>query len=280
MTLPFFGSGIVELPPEGFKRAKNSRKMQMVFFVHEGKVLVTVGPPAVEQNGRGVSGGEAETNEFVISKGGVWVVPRGMSLHCFSFPFLPSPITITPHCIAFQPQDRRSARARARKATPRHHRGRRVLSTHRPRSRKEEAVSSICQLIFKLEELEDARSEAVCATSRRNNLSIAPKHRTSCVSLHPCQGLPLLQAPYLRPFMKNPEELPSSDGVLHRRCQHAFCLRSHDIGATQLWGWLVWLLCDFARKILAGLFSCGAFACLLFLFLDRFWLHFSLGRNR
>ena len=50
MTLPFFGSGIVELPPEGYKRAKNSRKMQMVFFVHEGKVLVTVGPPALEQS--------------------------------------------------------------------------------------------------------------------------------------------------------------------------------------------------------------------------------------
>jgi centromere protein C len=83
MTLPFFGSGIVELPPEGFKRAKNSRKMQMVFFVHQGKVLVTVGPPAVEQNGRGVSGNEAETNEFAISKGGVWVVPRGTFLLYF-----------------------------------------------------------------------------------------------------------------------------------------------------------------------------------------------------
>lgn len=44
----------------------------MVFFVHEGKVLVTVGPPAV--NGRE---GESETNEFAVSKGGVWVVPRG-----------------------------------------------------------------------------------------------------------------------------------------------------------------------------------------------------------
>ena len=72
MTLPFFGSGVVEVPPQGFKRAKNSRKMQMVFFVHEGKVLVTVGPPAV--NGRE---GESETNEFAVSKGGVWVVPRG-----------------------------------------------------------------------------------------------------------------------------------------------------------------------------------------------------------
>ena len=69
MTLPFFGSGVVELPPEGFKRAKNSSKMQMCFFVHEGKVLVEVGP---------TSGGEMNT--FAISRGGVWVVPRGKLL--------------------------------------------------------------------------------------------------------------------------------------------------------------------------------------------------------
>jgi centromere protein C len=66
MTLPFFGSGIVELPPEGFKRAKNSSKMQMCFFVHEGKVMVEVGPAT-----------DGETNTFAISRGGVWVVPRG-----------------------------------------------------------------------------------------------------------------------------------------------------------------------------------------------------------
>lgn len=60
LTLPFFGSGMVELPPGGFKRAKNSRKMQMVFFVHEGKCMVDVGG-----------------NEFAVAKGGVWVVPRG-----------------------------------------------------------------------------------------------------------------------------------------------------------------------------------------------------------
>ncbi|KXL41810.1 MAG: hypothetical protein FE78DRAFT_511319 [Acidomyces sp. 'richmondensis'] len=67
MTMPFFGSGVVELPPEGFKRAKNSRKMQMCFFVHEGKVMVEVG-------GQGMQG---DVNTFAISKGGVWVVPRG-----------------------------------------------------------------------------------------------------------------------------------------------------------------------------------------------------------
>ncbi|KAF2206952.1 hypothetical protein CERZMDRAFT_115429 [Cercospora zeae-maydis SCOH1-5] len=65
MTLPFFGAGVVEVPPEGFKRAKNSRKMQMAFFVHEGKVMVEVGAT------------EMEVNQFAISKGGCWVVPRG-----------------------------------------------------------------------------------------------------------------------------------------------------------------------------------------------------------
>ncbi|KAK0822584.1 mitotic fidelity of chromosome transmission-related protein, partial [Friedmanniomyces endolithicus] len=66
LTLPFFGTGLVEIPPEGFKRAKNSRKMQMVFFVYEGKVLVEIG----------TQGGEVSVNEFAITKGGVWVVPR------------------------------------------------------------------------------------------------------------------------------------------------------------------------------------------------------------
>jgi hypothetical protein len=72
--------------------------MQMVFFVHEGKVLVTVGPPAIEQDGG--AGSHAEVNEFAISKGGVWVVPRGMFLICFVslLPSEPSPICFSePH---------------------------------------------------------------------------------------------------------------------------------------------------------------------------------------
>lgn len=60
LSLPFFGSGIVELPPGSEKRPKNARKMQMVFFVHYGNVQVTV----------------AETT-FRIGKGGMWFVPRG-----------------------------------------------------------------------------------------------------------------------------------------------------------------------------------------------------------
>lgn len=60
LTMPFFGSGIVELPPGGFKHRKNTRRMQMVFFVHYGKVTVEVG-----------------ATRFVITKGGMWQVPRG-----------------------------------------------------------------------------------------------------------------------------------------------------------------------------------------------------------
>lgn len=61
LTMPFMGAGIVDLPPGAEKRPKNSRKMHMVFFVHFGKVLVTVN--------------EAQ---FRITAGGMWFVPRGM----------------------------------------------------------------------------------------------------------------------------------------------------------------------------------------------------------
>lgn len=69
MTMPFFGAGMVEIPPEGYKRTKNSRKMQMIFFVHEGKVTV-----------------EVADIKFGMSKGGVWQVPRGTSKLIFFFP--------------------------------------------------------------------------------------------------------------------------------------------------------------------------------------------------
>ncbi|KAI0156393.1 hypothetical protein GGR57DRAFT_463321 [Xylariaceae sp. FL1272] len=60
LTMPFFGSGIVDLPPGAEKRPKNSRKMHLTFFVHTGTVEVTV----------------AQT-VFNISKGGQFFVPRG-----------------------------------------------------------------------------------------------------------------------------------------------------------------------------------------------------------
>lgn len=60
LTLPFLGAGVVDLPPGAEKRPKNSRKMHMVFFVHFGKVSVTINEVA-----------------FGISAGGTWFVPRG-----------------------------------------------------------------------------------------------------------------------------------------------------------------------------------------------------------
>lgn len=60
LTMPFFGSGLVDLPPGSEKKPKNSRKMQMVFFVFYGRVEVTV-----------------NESTFRIGKGGMWQVPRG-----------------------------------------------------------------------------------------------------------------------------------------------------------------------------------------------------------
>jgi centromere protein C len=60
LSLPFFGGGLVTIPPGGIKVNRNSKSNQMMFFVHCGKVTVTV-----------------ELSEFVISKGGLWHVPRG-----------------------------------------------------------------------------------------------------------------------------------------------------------------------------------------------------------
>lgn len=69
---PWFGIGMVDIPVDGMKKAKNSRRMQMAFFVIKGKVGVTVAD-----------------NEFVISQGGIWQVPRGKcNVFCPKFAFL------------------------------------------------------------------------------------------------------------------------------------------------------------------------------------------------
>ncbi|TGJ86084.1 hypothetical protein E0Z10_g2713 [Xylaria hypoxylon] len=60
LTLPFFGAGVVDLPPGAEKRLKNSRMRHLVFFVHTGNVLVTI-----------------SQTEFAIAKGGMFFVPRG-----------------------------------------------------------------------------------------------------------------------------------------------------------------------------------------------------------
>ncbi|KAK4042785.1 kinetochore CENP-C fungal-like protein [Parachaetomium inaequale] len=55
----FIGAGVVDLPPGAIKRLKNSRKVFMIFFVHVGRVQVTV-----------------QETSFRISKGGIFIVPR------------------------------------------------------------------------------------------------------------------------------------------------------------------------------------------------------------
>ncbi|CRG83227.1 Centromere protein 3 [Talaromyces islandicus] len=60
LSYSFIGSGIVEIPPEGVKRPKNSKRMHMVFYVSHGRVQVDV---------NGV--------QFTAGKGCVFQVPRG-----------------------------------------------------------------------------------------------------------------------------------------------------------------------------------------------------------
>ncbi|MCJ1352632.1 MAG: hypothetical protein MMC33_002616 [Icmadophila ericetorum] len=60
LSLPFFGSGMVDIPPGGEKRTKKCGRMQMVFFVYRGRVKVNV-----------------SNVPFSVGKGGMWQVPRG-----------------------------------------------------------------------------------------------------------------------------------------------------------------------------------------------------------
>lgn len=60
LALPFFHTGVVDLPPGGEKRMKNSRKNHMVFWLFYGRVRVDVAGA-----------------EFSVGKGGMWQVPRG-----------------------------------------------------------------------------------------------------------------------------------------------------------------------------------------------------------
>ena len=72
ITLPFFHSGMVDIPPGGEKKTKNSRKNHMVFWVFSGRVQVKV----------------ADTS-FSIGRGGMWQVPRGTSSIAFFSSSLP-----------------------------------------------------------------------------------------------------------------------------------------------------------------------------------------------
>ncbi|KAN0075975.1 Mif2 [Elaphomyces granulatus] len=60
LSSSFLGSGIVEIPPGGVKKPKNSKKMHMVFYVCHGRVQVDIS---------GV--------QFSVGKGCIFQVPRG-----------------------------------------------------------------------------------------------------------------------------------------------------------------------------------------------------------
>lgn len=67
-TEEFFGTGMIEVPPGGIKRTKNSGKMHLVFYMLSGKVEVKVGE-----------------NSFRVRKGAQFMVPRGMILPFYPF---------------------------------------------------------------------------------------------------------------------------------------------------------------------------------------------------
>ncbi|KAF2811671.1 uncharacterized protein BDZ99DRAFT_475198 [Mytilinidion resinicola] len=56
----FFGAGIINLPPGGFKRPRNARQMQFAFYLFDGTAEVTIAD-----------------ERFTIHKGGYFQVPRG-----------------------------------------------------------------------------------------------------------------------------------------------------------------------------------------------------------
>jgi Mif2/CENP-C like len=78
VTLPFFGAGVVEIPPGGYKHEKNARAMHLCFFVHKGKVDVFVAG-----------------TRFSIGPGGAFQVPRGTcSFRLFRVPLPDSVIDL------------------------------------------------------------------------------------------------------------------------------------------------------------------------------------------
>ncbi|KAJ5693312.1 hypothetical protein N7462_002735 [Penicillium macrosclerotiorum] len=69
LSSSFIGSGVVELPKDGVKKPKNSKKMHMVFYVCHGRVQVDIS---------GV--------QFSAGKGSVFQVPRG-NYYSFANPY-------------------------------------------------------------------------------------------------------------------------------------------------------------------------------------------------
>ncbi|KAJ5726518.1 uncharacterized protein N7483_007875 [Penicillium malachiteum] len=93
LSSSFIGSGVVELPPEGVKRPKNSKKMHMVFYVCHGRVQVDIS---------GV--------QFSAGKGCVFQVPRGRSKSTTLKLWSPTDKYITGNYYSFQNAHKKEAR--------------------------------------------------------------------------------------------------------------------------------------------------------------------------
>jgi centromere protein C len=82
LSMPFFGSGIMDFPVGGFKKPRNSGKTSLHVFVHTGKVFVRIGGTKVVGSRFKKRKGEEEDeveggNSFLVSRGGSFHVPRG-----------------------------------------------------------------------------------------------------------------------------------------------------------------------------------------------------------
>lgn len=100
VSMPFFGSGIVDLPPGTVKMPKNSKMMHMCFYVTKGRVTVKIGP---------MDEGEEVSERFSVGKGAVFQVPRGKSPDfCCCQPFFSRGVLI--YCDRESVLDRESAR--------------------------------------------------------------------------------------------------------------------------------------------------------------------------
>ena len=69
-TEDHFGTGIIEIPPGGVKRLKNSGKMHLVFYMLKGRATITIAK-----------------NNFRVGKGGQFMVPRGTRPRSLAHPF-------------------------------------------------------------------------------------------------------------------------------------------------------------------------------------------------
>ena len=77
LSMPFFGSGIMDFPIGGFKKPRNSGKTSLHVFVHSGKVWVKVGGTKGASTNLFRRSEGTEGNEFMVSRGGSFHVPRG-----------------------------------------------------------------------------------------------------------------------------------------------------------------------------------------------------------